>query len=292
MSKNIRIIPRLDIKGPNVVKGVHLEGLRIVGRPELFAAKYYEQGADELLFIDTVASLYQRNNLADIIERTAREIFIPMTVGGGIRSVEDIRNILRAGADKVAINTAAITNPQLISEGADAFGAQCIVVSIQSQKTQDGKYVCLVENGRENTQMDVLEWAEQAVDLGAGEILVTSVNQEGTGKGFDIELTKTLATRLGVPVIPAGGAGGVADVERVIVEGQADAVCIASIFHYGLLEVMEQAEYAEEGNVDFLKKTNSIHGQSNHARLGINPTTLKSLKEKLFEVGINCRMEM
>lgn len=291
MNKNIRIIPRLDIKGPNVVKGIHLEGLRIVGRPELFAAKYYEQGADELLFVDTVASLYQRNNLADIIERTAKEIFIPLTVGGGIRSVEDMRKILRAGADKVAINTAAIANPELISQGADAFGAQCIVLSIQSKKTSDGNYVCMVENGREHTGLDVFEWAERAVELGAGEILITSIDQDGTGKGYDLDLTKALAGKLAVPVIPSGGAGKVDDVKRVITEGHADAVCIASIFHYGLLKFMETANYAEEGNVDFLKKTNTIQGHLNHTRAGIDPTTVEKLKEYLLTSGINCRVE-
>ena len=290
MSKNIRIIPRLDIKGPNVVKGVQLEGLRIVGRPELFAPTYYKLGADELLFVDTVASLYQRNNLEEIVRRTAREIFIPMTVGGGLRSVEDIRNILRAGADKVALNTAAIQNPALISESADAFGAQCIVISIQARKVSPGKYECLVENGREKTDLDVVEWAEQVVELGAGEILLTSVDNEGTGKGFDLELTQMLAEKLSVPVIASGGAGNVSHVRDVILQGKADAVCLASILHYGLLALMENEDYIEEGNVDFLKGNITTTNTSVHIRKGIDPTTLFELKDILVNDGVNCRI--
>ncbi len=285
----IRIIPRLDIQGPNVVKGVHLEGLRVLGRPELFAPRYYAEGADELIYMDTVASLYGRNSLEDIVRRTAEQVFVPMTVGGGIRSVEDIRRLLRAGADKVAINTAAIRDPRLIAEGADAFGAQCIVLSVEARCAPDGRYECLTDNGRENTGREVLAWVEEAVRLGAGEVLLTSVDQEGTGKGFDLELTRRIATAVGVPVIAAGGAGTVAHVLEAVTEGRADAVCIASLLHYHLLEHMEAAEYLEEGNTDVLKRKVPVAGRSGHRRGGIEPTGLGELKRRLAEGGVECR---
>jgi cyclase len=285
----IRIIPRLDIKGPNVVKGVHLEGLRVVGRPELFAPRYYHDGADELLYMDTVASLYGRNNLEEIVRRTAQEIFVPLTVGGGIRSVDDVRALLRAGADKVAINTAAIRNPRLVSEAADAFGSQCIVISIEARRT-GSRYECLTDNARELTGKDVLDWAREAVALGAGEILLTSVDQEGTGRGYDTELTRQVAEAIGVPVIAAGGAGNASHVRDVIIGGKADAVCIASMLHYDLLQNMEKAEYKEEGNTDFLKRKVPLTERHEHGRRGITPIAIAELKRALAADGIACRM--
>jgi cyclase len=167
---NVRIIPRLDIKGPNLVKGIHLEGLRVLGKPERFARHYYENGADELLYMDVVASLYQRNNLLDIVTRTSREIFIPLTVGGGIRTLDDINQVLRAGADKVSLNTAAVANPSFIKEAAQRFGSSTIVVSIEAIRQYDGHYEAYTDNGRESTGLDAIEWAKRVVDLGAGEI--------------------------------------------------------------------------------------------------------------------------
>ena len=190
INMNIRIIPRLDIKGPNLVKGIHLEGLRVLGKPETFAKFYYEQGADELFFQDTVASLYGRNSLHDIITKTAREIFIPLTVGGGLRTIDDIKNVLRAGADKVSINTAAVNNPNFIEEAALRFGSSTIVVSIEAIKDSNGSYYVYTDNGREHTGLEVVEWARKVEKLGAGELVITSVDNEGTGSGFDIELTK------------------------------------------------------------------------------------------------------
>jgi len=285
----VRIIPRLDIKGPNVVKGVHLEGLRVLGRPELFAARYYQEGADELLYMDAVASLYGRNNLEEIVARTAEQIFVPLTVGGGLRSVEDVRSILRAGADKVALNTAAILNPRLIAEAADAFGSQCVVLSVEARRLPSGEYECMTDNAREKSGREVGAWVDEAVRLGAGEILLTSVDQEGTGKGFDIELTRRIAQAVDVPVIACGGAGSLEDVRRVIVEGKADAVCIASILHYHALEAMQQADYAEEGNVDFLKQKVPVATRSEHTRRGIQPVALSTLKGSLRALGIPCR---
>lgn len=283
----IRIIARLDIKGPNLVKGVHLEGLRILGRPELFAPKYYEDGADELVYIDQVASLYGRNNLTEIVERAAQNIYIPLTVGGGIRSVDDVRELLRAGADKVAINTAAIQNPQLIKDTSRVFGSQCIVVSIQAIKRGSDQYECLTDNARQKTGKCVFDWAKEAVDLGAGEILLTSINQEGTGRGYDIQLTRRISESVKVPVIAHGGAGSAEHIIDVIKQGKADAVCAASIFHYGIVDQMIDKKTYEEGNIEFLKQTLSIKGYS---RNGIQPITFIKLKRKLIENGITCRI--
>ena len=230
--KTIRIIPRLDIKGPNVIKGVHLECLRIVGDPEEMAARYYKEGADELIYMDIVASLYGRNNLLDIVERASQNIFIPLTVGGGIRSLEDIRRILRAGADKVAVNTFAVKNPEFITQAAQAFGSQCIVGSIEAQRTSENKWEAFTDNGRVQTGLDAVEWAKKLVELGAGELLVTSIDQEGTARGYDVDLIRNIASSASVPVIACGGAGIPQDIADVIKNGYADAVAAAHIFHY------------------------------------------------------------
>ncbi len=237
MRKNIRIIPRLDIKGANLVKGINLEGLRMLGKPEDFAYQYYSGGADELLYLDIVASLYGRNNLLEIVKATAEKIFIPLTVAGGLRSIDDMRKMLLAGADKIAINTAAVKQPSIISEGARMFGSQCVVLSIEAKRVSAGKYEAYTDNGRERTGLDVFEWAKQAVDLGAGEILVTAVDREGTGTGFDIELLSKISKMVNVPVIGCGGAGSKEDFLEAIVSGCADAVSAASVFHYNLMKV-------------------------------------------------------
>jgi cyclase len=226
-----RIIPRLDIKAPNVVKGVHLEGLRVIGDPAEHAIRYYEQGADEILYVDIVASLYERNSLADLVSQTADQIFIPLTVGGGIRTVDDIHRLLRAGADKVAINTAAVRDPRFISEAARIFGSQCIVISIQAMRRRQGSWEAFTDNGREHTHLDAVGWAKRAVELGAGEVLLTSVDQEGTRKGFDLDLIAAVGPHVDVPVIACGGAGTIDDVSAALLQG-ADAVAIASLLHY------------------------------------------------------------
>lgn len=226
-----RVVARLDVKGDSLVKGVRLEGLRKMGDPAEHARRYYEQGADEIIYIDVVASLYGRNNLREIVERTAAEVFIPMIVGGGVRSADDVNSLLRAGADKVAINSAALARPALIAETSRVFGAQCIVVSIEAGRRPGGGWEAFTDNGREKTGIDALEWAERAVGLGAGEILLTSIDREGTRKGFDLELTRAVVARVGVPVIASGGAGCVDDVAAVLDVG-VDAVAIASLLHY------------------------------------------------------------
>jgi len=231
----IRIIPRLDIKGENLVKGIRLEGLRVVGKPDGFARRYYEQGADELLFIDIYASLLGRDQFLDLIMRTARDVFIPITVGGGIRTVDDIVNILRAGGDKVAINTGAIGRPEFLREAAERFGSQCIVLGIEAKRRGPGRWEALTDNGRETTGVDVLNWVERAQSLGAGEILVTSVDQEGTRKGYDVELLAEVRRRVTIPVIASGGAGTPEHVLACAREADVDAASAAWIFHYDAL---------------------------------------------------------
>lgn len=287
---NIRVIPRLDIKGPNLVKGVHLEGLRVLGKPEDFAHKYYMNGADELIYIDLVASLYGRSNLKEIVSRTARNIFIPLTVGGGIRSVDDIRGLLRAGADKVAINTALFDKPELLTDGAKTFGSQCMVLYVEAKKMPDGSYTCLHTNARENSGREVLDWVREAVDRGAGEILLTSEDNEGTGLGYDLNLLEMINNAVDVPVIASGGAGNMDH----LVEGAktlgTGAVSAASMFHYHRLEELkDKAQYVSEGNTSFIEQSRTktiayLEGK-------ITCRSIKDAKDALVESGSNCRMD-
>lgn len=236
---NVRLIARLDIKGPNLIKGIHLEGLRVMGDPQEFARRYYEAGADELVYIDIVASLYGRNNLTEIVKRAARDIFIPMTVGGGVRSVDDAKQLLRAGADKVAVNTAAINRPELVTEISRRFGSQAMVLSIEAKRIGEGRWEAYTDNGRERTGEDVVEWARKGCELGAGEILLTSVDQEGTRKGFDLALVRAVAASVPIPVIASGGMGTTEDLVRVVQEGRADAVAMADVLHYSRLSMTQ-----------------------------------------------------
>ncbi|MGE3991987.1 imidazole glycerol phosphate synthase subunit HisF [Pseudorhodoplanes sp.] len=229
---NVRLIARLDIKGPNLIKGIHLEGLRVIGDPQQFAREYYEQGADELIYMDIVASLYGRNNLTDIVRRAAHDIFVPLTVGGGVRSTDDVNTLLRAGADKVAINTAAISRPSLITEVARRFGSQCMVLSIEAKRVGPERWEAYTDNGREKTGFDVIDWVSRAEKLGAGEIMLTSVDQEGTRKGFDTALVRAVAASVSIPVIASGGMGAITDLVEVVENGHADAVAMADVLHY------------------------------------------------------------
>lgn len=284
MAKNIRIIPRLDIKGPNLVKGIHLEGLRVLGRPEQFARYYYEMGADELIYMDIVASLYNRNSLHDIIRRTAKEIFIPLTVGGGLRTIDDIKSVLRSGADKVSLNTAALNDPTLVRGAARKFGSSTIVVSIEAIKQPDGTYKAFTDNGREATGIDALEWARRAEELGAGEIVVTAVDREGAGKGFDIELTKMISRNVSIPVIAHGGAGKLEDIAEVVNDGLADAVAIASMLHYDFISKNDVVGTVKgEGNLEFLKRGGTFSK--------IEPADLREIKHYLASSGIPVRPE-
>jgi cyclase len=244
-----RLLARLDIKAPNLIKGVHLEGLRVVGSPGEYARRYYEQGADELLYMDIVASLYGRNNLEEIVSETAHDVFIPMCVGGGIRSVEDATRLLRAGADKVAINTAAISDPDLIERLSRRFGSQSIVLSIEAKRTATG-WEAYTDNGREKTGLDAVEWAIEAAGRGVGEILVTSVDREGTRKGFDVALTAAIADAVPVPVIASGGLGTGHHLVEVVQKGHADAVAVADALHYDRVSLSEMRRIARESGIN------------------------------------------
>ncbi len=227
-----RLISRLDIKGRNVVKGIQFEGLRVVGDPGVLTKRYYEQGIDEILYIDTVASLYGRNNILSMVEKAAESTFVPMTVGGGLRSVEDIVAALNHGADKVAINTAAVARPELIREAAEAFGSQCVVVSVEAKRRGPGQWEAFTDNGREASGVDVLEWVAKAEALGAGELLISSVDQDGTCRGFDIDLLREVRARVEIPVIASGGAGEAAHVVTVLRDTEIDAVACGHILHF------------------------------------------------------------
>jgi imidazole glycerol-phosphate synthase subunit HisF len=240
-SRLVRVIGRLDIKGPNVIKGVHLEGLRVVGNPGSLARAYYAAGIDELLYMDAVASLYERNSILPLVEAAAREVFVPLTVGGGIRSLDDIQAALSSGADKVAINTAALRNPEFIDAAARAFGSQCVVLSVEAKRRTQG-WEALVDNGRERTGQDVVEWAVEAVRRGAGELLVTSVDNEGTRAGFDHDLFQAVQSAVSVPVIGCGGAGRTDDLVRAFAQDGLEAVAVASLLHYELASVPEMKQ--------------------------------------------------
>jgi cyclase len=234
-----RLIPRLDIKGPNLIKSVHFEGLRVLGDPQEFARRYYDAGADELLYVDVVASLYGRNSLHEIIRRTANDMFVPLTVTGGVRSVEDVRDILRAGADKVGVNTAATKRPELIREISQKFGSQCMVLSIEAKAVGPRKWEAYTDNGRERTGLDVIDWIRQGVALGAGEILLTSVDREFTRSGYDEELISAVHVAVpSTPLIASGGFGTAKDAISAVREG-ADAVAIADALHYDRTELAE-----------------------------------------------------
>jgi len=244
-----RLIARLDVKGDNVVRGIHLEGLRVVGRPEEMAKKYADEGADEIIFIDTVASLYGRSNILGVVQRTAKEVFIPFTVGGGIRKIEDVDSVLRAGADKVAINSAAVRNPKLVSEVAKLFGSQCVVAAIEVKREGD-RWMVMIENGREVTGLDAIVWAKELENLGAGEILLTSIDQDGTKKGFDLELTSQIARMLHIPVIASGGPGNLEHIRRGFSDGYADAVALGAILHFNLSTIPQLKKGLEQAGFE------------------------------------------
>ena len=233
----LRLIARLDVKGPDLIKGVQLEGVRKLGDPRVFAERYHEAGIDEIIFMDAVASLYDRAILYEIVERTAENVFVPITIGGGVHSVEDVRCLLRAGADKIAVNGAATRRPSLIGEIAGKFGSQCVVLQIDAKRRAGGGWEALCDGGRERTGRDVLEWAVEAENRGAGEILLTSVDREGTGLGFDVELVRAVSDAVDIPVIASGGMGGVDHLIDVVSKGGASAVAMARVLHTGALSL-------------------------------------------------------
>ena len=245
----VRIIPRLDIKSDSLVKGVNLEGLRVLGRPEIFAKKYYEEGADEIIYQDVVASLYGKNTLLNVIEKTAKNIFIPLTVGGGIRTKDDIVKLLKAGADKVSVNSAAVKNPNFIKESAEIFGSSTISVCIETNKIK-GEYFVFTDSGRNCSEKKLKDWVTQVQSLGAGEIILTSITKEGLGKGFDLNLIKELKDYIKIPLIIHGGAGKKKDVEELLSMFKVSGVAIASAFHYYYLKFFKKNNLSS-GNKDF-----------------------------------------
>ena len=245
-----RIIPCLDVKAGRVVKGTNFVGLRDAGDPVELAALYDLEGADELVFLDITASVEERKAMLDVINKTAGEVFMPLTVGGGISTVDDIRNALRAGADKTSVNSAAVKNPQLIAEGAKLFGSQCIVLAIDARRCGENKWEVYVHGGRTPTGIDAVEWAKQGVALGAGEILLTSMDADGTKNGYDIPLTKAVSEAVNVPVIASGGAGKLEDFYEVLAEGGADAVLAASVFHYKTFTIQQVKEYLRDRGIE------------------------------------------
>ena len=245
-----RIIPCLDVKEGRVVKGINFLDLRDAGDPVENAIVYDRQGADELVFLDITASYEKRGIIIDVVRRTAEQVFMPLTVGGGVRTVEDIRSLLLAGADKVSINTSAVRNPSLIRDGARRFGRQCIVVAIDAKRVKEGAWNVFVEGGRVDTGLDAVEWAKRVEELGAGEILLTSMDRDGTKAGYDIELTQAVSSAVEIPVIASGGAGSKEHFYTALTKGGADAALAASLFHYNELNIQELKDYLRSRGVE------------------------------------------
>ena len=243
---NKRIIARLDIKGPNLIKGINFEGLRKLGNPNDFAIKYYVEEVDEILFMDNVASLYGRNSLFDVIKKSTEQIFVPITVGGGIRNLSDVEKILKSGADKVAINSAAISNPDLISQISKTFGSQCLVISIEAKKKNDKSWEAYIHNGRDKTGLDVMDWSKKCVDLGAGEIFVTSIDQDGTFKGFDNLLNDKISKNLKIPLVIGGGLGSLENLDLIKTNQNINGLSIGSALHYNKIKIKDIKSYLEK----------------------------------------------
>lgn len=279
----LRIIPRLDIKGGNLVKGVQLEGLRVLGNPAQFAEHYSQEGADEIFYQDVVASLYERNSLESVIRKTAENTCIPVTVSGGIRRIEDISAVLKAGADKVAINTAAFRDLDFIKRAVHKFGASTITICAELIKDEDKqKYFCFTDNGREETGWEICSWIEQIQEIGVGELVLTSVDREGTGEGFDEDLLKLIAPLVEIPLLVHGGISGADEIEKI--SNLVDGVVIGSIFHYDTIFRLKtfQDHSLKDGNTSFLQK------QKRYKR--INPIGIQKLKEELSDRGISIRL--
>jgi len=244
--RNLRIIPRLDVKQGTLIKAVQMEGWRKVGDPVEFAKQYSEAGADEMIFMDVVASLYGRNGLHKVVEQVASEVFVPLTVGGGVRTVSDVASLLRRGADKITLNTAAIDRPKLISEIADAYGSQAIVVCIEAIERESGRFEALTDNGRNLTGLDAHDWAEKAAALGAGELMITSINRDGRGDGYELGLLSEIARRVSVPVIASGGLGTATHLSDLVANTSVSAACVAQALHWKKLDMAELRAAAVE----------------------------------------------
>ena len=244
-----RIIPCLDVRDGRVVKGVNFVNIRDAGDPVELARYYSDQGADEIVFLDITATVEARKTVADIVERTASQVFVPLTVGGGIRTVEDFQQLLRAGADKISVNSAAVANPQLIARAAERFGSQCVVLAVDARARGDGTWEVVVAGGRKPTGIDLIDWVKQGEALGAGEILLTSMNTDGTKAGFDLAMTRAVAQAVGIPVIASGGCGSLEHFAEVFEETGCDAALAASLFHFGELTVPQVKDYLRGRNI-------------------------------------------
>lgn len=282
----LRIIPRLDIKGKYLVKGIHLEGLKVLGYPEMFSKKYYDDGADELIYMDAVASLYKSNSLLDLIERTAKDVFIPLTAGGGIRSLDDISAALNAGSDKVAINSAAVQNPDFINQAANKFGQSTIVISVDIKRLFDGSYALFINNGREKVNICPFNWIKEAISNGAGEIMVTSIDAEGSGKGADKKLLSLLKEMpINIPLIYCGGFGRVEHFDSLESFDFLDGFAIASILHYGAAQNFKEHNGPARSGYDF----DII--QDNLSHMHITSLNIQEIKQQLQDLGMQMRMQ-
>ena len=269
-----RIISRLDIKEANLVKGVQLEGLRILGKANFFSEKYYKDNIDEIFYQDCVASLYGNNMLFDLISKVSKSIFIPITVGGGIKNIDDIITVLKSGADKVSINTAAFKNINFIKQAIQVFGSSTIVISIEANKLEDGNYYCFTESGRNNSGVKVKDWVQEIQSYGVGEIIMTMVNTDGTGEGFDVDFITKINHKLSIPLIVHGGCGDKHQVLDLQKNSKIDGISIASMFHYEAVK-----SYHIEDNIKLFKPSKKI-----------NPCSINSLKKYLLDHDINCRL--
>ena len=279
-----RIISKLEIKGPNLVKGVNLEGMRVLGKPEQFSKLYYEENIDELYYQDTVASLYGRNSLYDLIEKISKEIFIPLCVGGGVKNLKDIYNLLKIGADKISINKQALKNPSFIHEASKKFGKANICISIEAIK-KNNDYYCFFDNGRNFSNIKVNDWVKKINQIGAGEICLTFVDSDGTGKGFDLDFIKKIEGITNIPIVVHGGAGNIKQIVNLFKETKCDGISISSLFHYHyIFEFKNESsnKYLDEGNIDFLMKKSSLKH--------IESTKINTLKKFLIKKKINCRI--
>ena len=250
---NIRIIPKLDIKNHNLVKGINLEGLRVLGNPRQFAEKYYNEGADELIYHDVVASLYQRNNLSSLIKNTSENIFLPMLVGGGIRNTDQVETILNSGADRIFLNTAALDNPPIIDNIVKKYGSSTLVISLEVLKSNE-KYICRKDFGREETNKELIDWAKEVELRGAGEIIVTSIDSDGTGLGFDLNIAEKLSNNIKIPFVINGGISSIKQIDQLLNVSNPSGIAIGSAFHYGNIDRDFVKQNSLDGNIEFLDK--------------------------------------
>lgn len=281
---NIRIIPKLDIKGPNLVKGINLEGLRVIGNPEKFSEEYYKMGADEIFYQDVVASLYDRNSMLSLINKVSKKIFIPITISGGIKTLKDIREALQAGADKVSLNSAAINNPKLINDAANAYGSSTIVITMEVIKNYQNKYYILIKSGREETGIELHKWVDEVQNRGAGEINIVSIVNEGLGNGLDLNLIKSLQDIVKIPLVINGGLGKLNHLDFLKEKINISGISIASSLHYNLIsQDYFKFDNKNEGNTEFLKNNGIINK--------FNKLSIREIKKYITQLGRNTRLD-